>query len=83
MVNNLGLIVFDEREVGTVKRREKFPTYMVNIEFHKKSFKVEVLGIGYETDPIIGRDILNHFHVCLDGKRERFEFIDDQEETES
>ena len=53
------------------------PIYVVNILFHGTSFRyLSVMGMPDEDLIVIGRDILNSFHICLDGINENTTFQD-------
>ena len=47
---------------------EETPIYTLNIEFNDKSFiEYELFEFADEDYLLIGRDILNEFHICFDG----------------
>jgi len=53
------------------KRR---PIYLVHIQVHdRESVEVEVLGDPVNDHVILGRDVLNHFRLVLDGPNQRLE----------
>ena len=50
------------------------PIYLVNIQVHdRQAIDVEVLGDPVNRHIILGRDILNHFRLVLDGPNQRLE----------
>ena len=47
---------------------EETPIYTLNIEFNDKSFiEYELFEFAEEDYLLIGRDIMNDFHICFDG----------------
>lgn len=84
IVEGLELQAVGTRRITTAAGTTKFNIYRVNIEVYGMFFSRHyVFGLLVEGSPFIGRDILNNFHICLDGKRARLEFIDDQEKDKS
>ena len=53
---------------------EMRPTYLVQIQVHDlTAFKVEVLSDPTGSYILLGRDVLNHFRLVLDGPNQRLE----------
>jgi Predicted aspartyl protease len=76
MVHEMALSPITKRNIVTVDGARPFNIYLVNIEFHGITFPaLEVLGLGRDGTELIGRDILNTLHICLDGKQGMLEVI--------
>jgi hypothetical protein len=71
VVDEFSLNPIREELVEGSTGRDIRPIYTVNILFHGTSFlNLSVMGLPYEDYIVIGRDILNSFHICLDGVNE-------------
>ncbi|MGH7800662.1 MAG: retroviral-like aspartic protease family protein [Thermodesulfobacteriota bacterium] len=68
VINELNLIPIRDEAVRGVTGETNLYIYAVNIRFHGIIFSnLSVIGLPEEDIPLIGRDILNKLHLCLDG----------------
>ena len=71
VIDELSLNPIREEQIQGSTGIDIRPIYAVNILFHGTSFSnLSVMGMSGEDFIVIGRDILNSFHICLDGFNE-------------
>jgi len=80
VARKLGLEGVGEISVITGKGKSTLKLYRTTIGFHSKEFEVMVAGQDLpKQSPIrtlLGRDIIDRFKVCFDGKRKELEFTE-------
>jgi len=76
----LGLQYSGDIMIVTASREDIFHLYNAEVEFLKKRFSILVLGKNLPRTTviksIIGRDILDSFKVCFNGKLKIIEILD-------
>jgi hypothetical protein len=72
LVEELGLVQVDEIPIqGVGGHVTAMPTYLVGLKLRQLlPLTVEVVAHEGELFVLVGRDVLNHFRVILDGPRE-------------
>jgi len=70
IVSDLNLKPIRYQILGSATGKEKKPIYTVNITFHGLSFaNISVVLFDQRDFILLGRDIINAFHLCLDGSK--------------
>ena len=74
-VESLGLVQLDELPImGFGGHVMLVPIYLVEIGIRElEPFVIRALGSRDEAYPLVGRDVLNHYRVLLDGPRQILE----------
>jgi len=79
VARKLGLEYVGETPIITGKGKSVLELYRAVIGFHGRDFKLIVAGQDLpKQSPIkalLGRDIMDNFRVCFDGRREELEFM--------
>ena len=75
-VNELGLLPAGETSTkGYKERKQTHRTYFVDVSFDGYSFYTEVIAVKRK-NVLLGRDVLNHLKLSLDGKNLNFDILD-------
>jgi len=80
VARSLKLVYAGETSVITGKGKSTLKLYRATINFLERDFKLIVAGQDLpKQSPIkalVGRDIMDEFKVCFDGKKKELEFIE-------
>jgi len=80
VARRLGLEYFGETPIITGKGKSMLELYKAVIGFHGRDFELIVAGQDLpEQSPIkalLGRDVIDNFKVCFDGRKKELEFTE-------